>query len=375
MTIWIGQVGITIHSGKASYTETLSRRFSGYVDDSEGQISLEIIETNFKPEITRSGDDYFWFTMFSGNIYVYINCLDWVGKAFICEETPVRYDAIDSMLTMIAAQFSPMFCSVLVHGCCVDYKGMGLCFIGDSGSGKSTLTKIFSADYQVIAEDMLSFECYEEKVVAYSIPIGQKHFWVEKGKNAILNSIFFVQNGDLRVEEVRNRKMIFDIILHNQFYKARTSDFTLMDAMRFNINRIYKGVKFYNFFWNAEQFYKKDRMYIQNVKKIVTETVNVVPDLNQQKSYNQESLSLSKHVRIRADDSKKRLELWDTSSHRLYGVIGLAETIIDYASKRKCFSIIELSEHLSEYTVIESNTLQNIVSELIAKKIIKGGNV
>ena len=146
MTIWIGQINITIHREKENYRENWSKRFSGFIDDAQGQIDLEIVETNFKPEITKKGDEYFWFSMFSGNIYVYIEYANWTGKAFVCEETPVRYDSIDSMLTMVAAQFSPMFGSILAHGCCIDYDGRGLCFMGASGVGKSTLTKILSSD-------------------------------------------------------------------------------------------------------------------------------------------------------------------------------------------------------------------------------------
>lgn len=375
MTIWIGKIGITVHSGKENYIRNLSKRFSGFIDNTQGQIDLEIVETNFKPEITKKGDEYFWFTMFSGNIYVYIEYANWTGKAFICEETPVRYDSIDSMLTMIAAQFSPMFGSILAHGCCIDYDGTGLCFMGDSGVGKSTLTKILSSDYQIIAEDMFSIGCYEEKIVAYSIPLGQKHFWVENKKNVVLKNICFVQSGEMNIEAESNRKKILDTLLHNQFYKARTNDIALMDAMRFSINRIFKNVSFYNFSWDTERFYIKDRAYIKDVKNSIASIPQSSYDKKQIKPCNDNVLSLNKHVRIREDSIKNRLELWDSSIHRLYGIPEFGKAILCYANEKSQFTMMELKEYLESRITVESNVLINILNELLDKNIIKGGRI
>lgn len=372
MTLWIGQIGITIHSGKENYIENLNKRYSDFIDNSQGQIDLEIVETNFKPEITKKGDDYFWFTMFSGNIYVYIEYASWAGKAFICEETPVRYDSIDSMLTMVAAQFSPMFGLILVHGCCIDYDGKGICFMGDSGTGKSTLTKIFSSDYQIIAEDMFSIGCYEEKVVAYSIPLGQKHFWVEKGKNIVLNNICFLQSGELYVGVENNRKRIFEALLHNQFYRARKNDVVLMDAMRFNINRVCKNVSFYNFSWNAERFYKKDRVYIKDVKEYMANILQSSSDKKQIKSCNDNTLSLNKHIRIREDTIRNKIELWDTSIHRLYGITGLGKAVLCYAYEKPQFTMTELKEYLESRLIVEPSALTIILNELLDKNIMIG---
>ena len=180
--------------------------------------------------------------------------------------------------------------------------------MGDSGTGKSTLTKIFSSDYQIIAEDMFSIGCYEEKVVAYSIPLGQKHFWVEKGKNIVLNNICFLQSGELYVGVENNRKRIFEALLHNQFYRARKNDVVLMDAMRFNINRVCKNVSFYNFSWNAERFYKKDRVYIKDVKEYMANILQSSSDKKQIKSCNDNTLSLNKHIRIREDTIRNKIE-------------------------------------------------------------------
>ena len=375
MTIWIGPIGITVHSGKENYIENLRKRFSDFIDNSQGQIDLEIVETNFKPEITKKGNEYFWFTMFSGNIYVYVEYASWSGKAFICEETPVRYDSIDSMLTMVAAQFSPMFGLILAHGCCIDYNGKGVCFMGDSGVGKSTLTKILSSEYRIIAEDMFSIGCYEGKVVAYSIPLGQKHFWVESRKNIILENICFLQSGELNIEVERNRTRIFETLLHNQFYKARKNDVVLMDAMRFNINRVCKNVSFYDFSWNAERFYIKDRIYIKDVKKSIASILQFSSDKKQIKSCNDNVLTLSKFIRIREDSIRNRLELWDTSIHRLYGVTGLGKAVLCYAHEKPQFTMVELKEYLKSRLTVESNVLTNILNELIDKNIIKGERI
>ena len=58
---------------------------------------------------------------------------------------------------------------------------------------------------------MFSIGCYEDKVVAYSIPLGQKHFWVESRKNIILENICFLQSGELNIEVERNRTRIFEL--------------------------------------------------------------------------------------------------------------------------------------------------------------------
>ena len=375
MTIWIGQIGITVHSGKVSYIDNLKKRFASYIDDSQGQIDLEIVETNFKPEITKSGDKYFWFTMFSGNIYIYIEYASWAGKAFICEETPVRYDAIDSMLTMVAAQFSPMFGSILAHGCCIDYNGEGLCFMGDSGVGKSTLTRILSSDYQIIAEDMFSIACYEEKAVACAIPLGQKHFWVERGKNIKISNICFLQSGKLNIEIENDRKRIFETVLHNQFFKARKNDFEYMDSMRINLNRLCNNVSFYNFSWDAERFYKKDRAYIADVKNGITNALKPYSGKNNNNAYNDNVLALNEYVRIREDSIRNRLEVWDASIHRLYGIMGVGKCILCYALEKKYFSLTDLKEYVGKRITIDHDVLINVLNELINKNIIKGDRI
>lgn len=372
VTIWIGPIGITVHSGKENYIKKLRMRFSDYVDDSQGQIDLEIVETNYKPEITKTSDEYFWFTMFSGNVYVYIEYSNWSGKAFICEDTPVRYDAIESMLTMIAAQFSGMFGSILVHGCCIDYHGTGLCFMGDSGVGKSTVTKMLSSEYSIIAEDMFIMACYEDKIIAYSIPFGQKHFWVENGRKITLNAICFLQNGELGFEIEDNRKRILENLLHNQFYKARKNEVLLMDAMRFNINRICNNASLYNFSWSAERFYAKDRVYMKDTKKRIDDLVLLSAEKKKAKSYSDGKYSLNKYIHIREDYSRNRLELWDASIHRLYGITGLGVLVLHYAQVTQSFTITELKKYLKGKITFDYSDLMNQLNELLDKKIIEG---
>ena len=241
--------------------------------------------------------------------------------------------------------------------------------MGDSGTGKSTLTKIFSSDYQIIAEDMFSIGCYEEKVVAYSIPLGQKHFWVEKGKNIVLNNICFLQSGELYVGVENNRKRIFEALLHNQFYRARKNDVVLMDAMRFNINRVCKNVSFYNFSWNAERFYKKDRVYIKDVKEYMANILQSSSDKKQIKSCNDNTLSLNKHIRIREDTIRNKIELWDTSIHRLYGITGLGKAVLCYAYEKPQFTMTELKEYLESRLIVEPSALTIILNELLDKNI------
>ena len=112
------------------------------------------------------------------------------GKIYICEEAPVKYDAIDTLITMIAAHYLPLFCSFLTHGCLLQ-STYSFAFLVESGTGKSTLCKIFSSDHHVISEDMFALECFQNKVMGKSIPTGQKHFWVKNTKSVNIKQIFF----------------------------------------------------------------------------------------------------------------------------------------------------------------------------------------
>lgn len=370
MTVWIGPIGVTVYSDKENYMKNLRKRFCGYVDDSQGQINIEIVETNFKPEITKQDDQVFWFTMFSGNVYVYIEYSTWSGKIYICEDTPVRYDALDTVLVMIAAHFLPLFGSILVHGCCVDYKGVGVCFMGESGAGKSTLAKILSSDYQIIAEDMLCLSCYENKVVASSIPLGQKQFWVENAKLE-LNSICFVREGELGIDSQKNRLEIAEIILRNQFYKAKPNEIMIMDSMRFNINRMFSNVSFYDFYWEAERFYKKDREYIKDVKNMLACLEKLAPSGT--KTEITKRFILNEYLCTRENINSNKLEVWDASVHRLYGVTGMAKYILDYAKKNPQFTIEQLKKALKRAGGIEDKDMMTVLNELVSKNILLGG--
>jgi hypothetical protein len=370
MTIWFGILGITVHSGKSGYIENLENRFDSYVDKQQGQIDIEIVETNFKPEVTKRGNEYFWFTMYSGNIYVYINNTTWVGKAFICEETPVRYDALDSMLTIIAAQFAPLFCSVLAHGCCLDIQGNGLCFMGDSGSGKSTIAKILSSENCLIAEDMFMFECYSDKIIGKSIPVGQKHFWVKNNTNIHIDNLLFIDNGKLGIEKEENKQEILKLLLHNQFYKARQDDHDLMDAVRFTLERILNNVNIYKFRWEACKFYEKDRKYISIVKNELSKLL-----INQEQRSNliiSDNISLNKFISVRKDKIKDRYEIWDTSSHKLYGLTGISIPIINILLS---YDSIEYKKLITEVTPFAANdSINEVIDTFLKLNIIKKGS-
>lgn len=372
MTIWIGGVGITVSSSKPSYLQNLSKRFWGYINDIPGQIQIEIIETNFKPEITKNGSEYLWFTMFSGHIYVYIENSTWAGKAFISEETPVKYDAIDSMLTMLAAYYLPLFSSVLIHGSCIEYEKSGICFMGESGTGKSTACKIFSPVSKVISEDMLVFNCFVDKITGRSIPLGQKHFWVENDTETKVKNIVFLKKGELRFEEERDRDLILNNILTNQFCRLKPSDRNLMDAIIFNLNRFYKNSKFFNLYWEPERFYQKDREYVSKFKSYVKEIsqsyqVNIAQEQIESKIF-----ILNEHILFRESKNQRKIEIWDASSHRRYGITGPAIDIFIYFVQHPTCRIADLVEY-GGVLCRQSEVIVNIIEKMLNLGIIRKG--
>lgn len=326
LTIWMGNIGINLKCDKQGYIEKLKNRFASYIGEMEGGVTIEIVETDFKPEITKKTEKYIWFTMFSEEVYVYIDKESFCGKIYIYQDIGVRYDVLDITISMILAQIAPYYHSVLLHCSCLEVDGKTVCFVGNSGAGKTTICKMFSSNSKILAEDMVLLQCLPNRIDVVTVPIAQKQFWVEKKEQKKLDFIYFIEKGELNIEKL-NKEDFMECIIKNQFFLNISDQGLAIELCNKCFNRIWKNVSCNKLNYYPEEFYNKNRVYMEKIIEYITNNMKVDSIIDEKIDCLQ-SVYVPQNIMMRYDEGKKRYEVWDTKLHRLYGLDKAASEIL-----------------------------------------------
>jgi len=169
-----------------------------YVKRYEGKVPYEVksdiygccikLLTGQRPVIERWGESFYYI---SQNIRSH-------GRLYVVEdssETPntVRYDPqsktafllnftyygwIKSLALSVAGDILEDEHDIYsVHGACLDFKGQGLCIIGESGAGKTTHTYglLRHPEVRVVSDDWFYARIYGDDILTYS---SEKNFYI-----------------------------------------------------------------------------------------------------------------------------------------------------------------------------------------------------
>ena len=156
-----GNINIKCTSKDEQIIRTIKTRFVPFVTTEKAQIEISIVETRVVCNLCHTIDDkrYLYFTMFDNMLSAKVSRQSLAGNIelqsdFVSKDVANKYDAIDVALSLIAAQFLPLYGALLLHGSCIIRNGLAYCFIGLSNQGKTTISKVFSSECAILAEDM-----------------------------------------------------------------------------------------------------------------------------------------------------------------------------------------------------------------------------
>jgi hypothetical protein len=81
---------------------------------------------------------------------------------------------------------------------------------------------------------------------------------------------------------------------------------------------------------------------------------------------------LNKFISVRKDKIKDRYEIWDTSSHKLYGLTGISIPIINILLS---YDSIEYKKLITEVTPFAANdSINEVIDTFLKLNIIKKGS-
>lgn len=370
VTIKCGIINVKCICESEELSSILRRRYASFITSEMAHLQFMISEASVCPkQLNESNEqDYFYFTMFNGSLYVCVSKISLSGTIVIEEsfnsvEISDRYDALDVALSLATAQFLPLFGALLMHGSCIIKENEAHCFVGKSGQGKTTIAKVCASDYSVLAEDMFEVIFQNNESYVMPIPFAQKEFWWDNPNTKTkIKKICIVQKGELSLKRL-NSETGFQQILPHQLARSSGNDKLIDQCIILSINRLLTRTPIYFFKYEAALFYKKDREYINEVKRLLfmsdfqQETMHVKPDM----------YVLPRNIGIRKCVHYNRWEIWDSHNSFLYGADQVIGEILQHLSQPKSFQ--QLRDALPQISVTQ---MQNYLECLLLSNIIKG---
>lgn len=318
-----GNMVLECNSRNEEIINAINDRFFGYLTSERSHINIELSIVDDTVNECEDIDNrrFLYFTMFEDQLIVCIERISLTGtmkikKNFTSEDVLSIYDAIDVAFSLIAAQFLPLYGSLLMHGSCLIINGRANAFIGLSNQGKTTMAKIFSCEATVMAEDMFIISNENGMFYAQPIPFAQKEYWFDLDKTKFpLNSVFVVQKGEFTINPIFGKEKFQKFVQH-QLFRSNNDDISLNQALMFLIQKIIKRINVYQINYEAKQFYVKNRRYVHEVKKAIKGITKEKHDSNKYTI----NYVKNPNIAIRKCDYYDKWELWDATNEALYGV-------------------------------------------------------
>lgn len=359
-----GNMILECNSSNEEIINAINDRFFGYLTSERSHINIELSLVDAIVNECSDIDNrrFLYFTMFEDQLIVCIERISLTGtmrirKNFVSEDVLSIYDAIDVALSLIAAQFLPLYGSLLMHGSCLIMNGRANAFIGLSNQGKTTMAKIFSCEASVVAEDMFIIANDNGVFYVQPIPFAQKEYWFDLDKTKFpLNSVFIVQKGEFEIEQIVGKEKFQKFVQH-QLFRSNNDDISLNQALMFLVQKIMKQIPIYQINYEAKQFYKKNRRYVYEVKKTIKKITEKKFDSNKYTiNYFKNS-----NLTIRKCDYYDKWELWDATHEMLYGINEDYVKLLDAIPSRVSVNKDSLIELGFDKEILEL-MLQNLIS-------------
>ena len=359
-----GNMILECTSSNEGLINAINDRFFGYLTSEKSNVKVELSLVDSVVNECNNIDNrkFLYFTMFEDQLITCIERISLTGtirikKKFISEDVLSIYDAIDVALSLIVAQFLPLYGSLLMHGSCLIMNGRANAFIGLSNQGKTTMAKIFSCEASVMAEDMFIIANDNGVFYVQPIPFAQKEYWFDLDKTKFpLNSVFIVEKGEFKINQIGGKEKFQKFVQH-QLFRSNNDDISVNQALMFLVHKIMKQIGIYQINYEAKQFYIKNRRYVYEVKKALKEITEKNFDSNKHTiNYFKNS-----NIAIRKCDYYDKWELWDATHEMLYGINEDYVRLLDAIPSRLSVNKDSLIELGFDKEILEL-MLQNLIT-------------